>query len=403
MFDPLLGGRTMKLKLLALSFVFFSGPVVGANSDELFERTLSTDLVTSKSPANLPSVGDVSIAGLSEKKIWSKLKQFDEDVPLKFRGAAEVRIFKDHSPSVVLVLTNEGSGSGSLISSGGEILTNWHVVRGYPEVGVVFKPREEGRELKPTDLVRAKVIKIDEVSDLALLKVLSTPKNITPMKLGNKTAAQVGSDVHAIGHPNGQAWTYTKGIISQLRQGYKWSSQLKVKHQADVIQTQTPINPGNSGGPLISGDGELMGVNAFKARGEGLNFAISVGEVKNFLESALKHKAAATIVPKKMKCTSKIVSEGRDKTRPEFVRKMDLNCDGIVDASLVVPDDKTKGLKFLLDKNGDGRVDIVVVDNDRDGKWDVSYFDIDSDGKTDLVGKHPDGSIKPSSYKPYKQ
>ena len=55
--------------------------------------------------------------------------------------------------------------------------------------------------------------------------------------------AQVGADVHAIGHPQGQTWTYTKGLISQVRPDYQWGP-----HKADVIQTQTPINPGNSGG-----------------------------------------------------------------------------------------------------------------------------------------------------------
>src|SRR6516164_7639410 len=79
-------------------------------------------------------------------------------------------------------------------------------------------------------------------------------------------------------------WTYTTGIISQYRQAYEWQAKDDpIKHKADVIQTQTPINPGNSGGPLLSDSGSLIGVNSFKYDGEGLNFAVSVEEVRKFI------------------------------------------------------------------------------------------------------------------------
>ena len=73
----------------------------------------------------------------------------------------------------------------------------------------------------------------------------------------------VGADVHAIGHPFGEDWTYTRGYVSQLRDQYGWKSDLGKHHVADVIQTQTPINPGNSGGPLFSEIGEVVGVTTF--------------------------------------------------------------------------------------------------------------------------------------------
>ena len=91
-------------------------------------------------------------------------------------------------------------------------------------------------------------------------------------------------DVHAIGHPTGEAWTYTTGVISQYRQAYEWQVEDDpIKHRADIIQTQTPINPGSSGGPLFGDSSSLIGVNSFKAGGEGLNFAVSVDEVRKFL------------------------------------------------------------------------------------------------------------------------
>jgi S1-C subfamily serine protease len=110
------------------------------------------------------------------------------------------------------------------------------------------------------------------------------PAGRISIRLGTTDEIAVGADVHAIGHPTGEAWTYTTGVISQYRLTYKWSNRgEEIKHQADIIQTQTPINPGNSGGPLISDADTLIGVNSFKGDGEGLSFAVSVDDVKRFL------------------------------------------------------------------------------------------------------------------------
>ena len=181
-------------------------------------------------------------------------------------------------------LTKEGFGSGSLLDTAGNILTNWHVVKGYEYVAVVFKPTVEGKEPTRDDIKRGRVVKYDEIADLALVKVSEVPTGRTPVRLGDTSEIAVGMDVHAIGHPTGEAWTYTTGVISQYRQGYEWKAEGDpIKHKADIIQTQTPINPGNSGGPLLSDSSSLIGVNSFKAGGEGLNFAVSVDEVKKFI------------------------------------------------------------------------------------------------------------------------
>ena len=111
---------------------------------------------------------------------------------------------------------------------------------------------------------------------------------------------EVGSDVHAIGQPGSLSWTYTKGYVSQIRNNYKWNYE-KTQHEASIIQTQTPISPGNSGGPLISSDGELLGVNSFKAQGENLNFAVTSLEVINFLNNIKNVGKKATKKKKKKK------------------------------------------------------------------------------------------------------
>jgi S1-C subfamily serine protease len=175
------------------------------------------------------------------------------------RSARDAELYRVTAPSVVRILTNSGSGSGSLIGSSGEILTNFHVVKGQSQVAVVFKPAAEGSIPTRDDMKLGQVIKIDEVTDLALVRATDIPKGRTPIRLGDSSEMAIGADVSAIGHPEDQAWTFTKGIISQYRIGFQW-----LDHKADVIQTQTPINPGNSGGPLISETGSLIGVNSFK-------------------------------------------------------------------------------------------------------------------------------------------
>jgi S1-C subfamily serine protease len=175
------------------------------------------------------------------------------------RSAKDAALYRSISPSVVLVVTKDSLGSGSLISTTGDILTNCHVVKGAADVGIVFKPAAEGKE-----------------------PAMEVPKGRNPIHIGDGSDMSVGIDVHAIGHPKGESWTYTKRIVSQYRLAFGWITD-KDKHKADVIQTQTPINPGNSGGPLLDDNGVLLGVNTFKASGEGLNFAVSVGEVKRFV------------------------------------------------------------------------------------------------------------------------
>jgi S1-C subfamily serine protease len=173
------------------------------------------------------------------------------DAPASTRGAKDVTLYRSISPSVALVATKEGLGSGAIVSGAGEIITNWHVIKGYPEVGVVFKPAVEGKQINGDDLKVARVVKYDVVADLALIKVSEVPPSRAPIRLGTDSDISIGADVHAIGHPTGAVWTYTKGVISQYRMGFEWKTE-GTSHKGDVIQTQTPINPGNSGGLFLA-------------------------------------------------------------------------------------------------------------------------------------------------------
>jgi S1-C subfamily serine protease len=113
--------------------------------------------------------------GISPKKAEAVLSRIPA-TERRTRGAHDVALFRLLSPSVVLVVTNKGIGSGSVIS-GGLILTNWHVVEDYKQVGVVFKSSLPGARPSRADVIAADVIRVDQVRDLALLRPVTFPAN----------------------------------------------------------------------------------------------------------------------------------------------------------------------------------------------------------------------------------
>jgi S1-C subfamily serine protease len=344
--------------------------------------------------SDLPGSGKGIVSSFSVAGAMDRLSA-GESEGMTTRGETEVRIFKTLSASVVLVVTDESIGSGSIISRDGMIITNWHVIDGYAEVAAIFKPATPMAEIKPTDVAIATVVAFDEVADLALLKLKTPiPDRIKPIPLGDIAKVEVGDDVHAIGHPTGETWTYTKGYVSQIRPSYEW-----LIHTANVIQTQTPINFGNSGGPLIDDDGLLIGVNSFMSEGEGLNFAVTVDEVQAFVKRGT-NRFAERAVDQAAPCETQIVFEGRNDEDDAFVRTFDRNCDGVPDAALGVPDKESEPVFFVFDDEQDGEPNGFVVDEDRDGAWDKSYWDTTGDGEMNLEGSHPDGNLMPSGYAP---
>ena len=309
------------------------------------------------------------------------------------RGAAETRVYKAAAPAVVLVVTKDGLGSGVLVSADGRIVTNLHVVGDETEVGVIFKPATEGAAVDKKDVRVAKVIRRDGLADLAEIQVAETPVGITPLKIGASSAVQVGADVHAIGHPTGEAWTYTKGVVSQIRHDYAWSAEDKLEHKATVIQTQTPINPGNSGGPLLDDNLLVIGINSFISDGEGLNFAVSAEDVTAML--ALTADRAA---PPSSVCETKELSSGRSKKPKGDEYILDTNCDEKADTVVTVPFDRREPITYLVDNDGDGRFDAVLVDDGQDDQLDLAMYDTDGDGKLDLEGYYRPGDTKPYRY-----
>ena len=121
------------------------------------------------------------------------------------------KIFKNYSSSIVIVKTLDGHGTGFLITKD-LIMTNWHVIQDYESVSIIYKPYGFSK-IDYNKQYLADVVNFDQKKDLALLK-LRIPSDFPPLKLGTFEDIEIGDDSHAIGHPLGQFWTYSKGYIT---------------------------------------------------------------------------------------------------------------------------------------------------------------------------------------------
>lgn len=172
--------------------------------------------------------------------------------------------------------SQQGLGSGVIVSPEGYILTNNHVVEGAQEIEVT---------LSDSRRAIAKVIGTDPDTDLAVLRI--TLDRLPVIALGNSDTLQVGDKVLAIGNPFGVGQTVTGGIVSALGR-----NQLGINTFENFIQTDAAINPGNSGGALVDVNGSLLGINtAIYSRSGGnmgIGFAIPVSTVRQVLEGIVR-------------------------------------------------------------------------------------------------------------------
>jgi S1-C subfamily serine protease len=171
--------------------------------------------------------------------------------------------------------TQEGLGSGFIITSDGYILTNNHVVEGATKITVMLK---DGREFS------GQVVGTDTTSDVAVVKINGT--NLPTVQLGDSSALTVGQKVIAIGNPYGLSQTVTTGIISALERNVQASA---TENLVGVVQTDAAINPGNSGGPLVDLSGRVVGMNTMiYQNAQGLGFSVSINTAKKVYDAILK-------------------------------------------------------------------------------------------------------------------
>ncbi len=202
-------------------------------------------------------------------------------------------VYRKTVDTVVLVFTKEGAlGSGVIFHPDGWLVTNWHVVADAPRVGVVFRNERllSGQQIAREDVFIADVIHRDPTRDLALLRLQRKPSHLAYAAFADLKQLEVGEEVFAIGHPKGYFWTYTQGIVSQIRPNYHWRTP-GGEHRATVIQTQTTVAQGSSGGPLFDSTGKLAGIIAAgNPEAPGLNFAVATNELNAFIQET--HGAA---------------------------------------------------------------------------------------------------------------
>ena len=201
------------------------------------------------------------------------------------------QVYKQVSDSVVVIKTAEknissqqsgtsnraqptGIGTGFIISKTGEILTASHVVQTADEMTV---------ELKDGRIYAAQVTSSVDYADLALIKLLSPPADLKPVKLGESSKATLGEKLIVIGTPFGIEQTLTVGYLSAKRTNDSPFSEAKI----EVLQSDAAINQGNSGGPVFNLKGEAIGIvsSILSTSGgnQGIGFAISIDTAKELL------------------------------------------------------------------------------------------------------------------------
>jgi len=221
------------------------------------------------------------------KRELGKARIAEAPVVIGKRSPIGPQLYRRVVDSVILVVTKDAIGSGVVVTQKGHILTNWHVAGDYEVVGVVARSQELLKgigQLRKEHITLARVLATDPRRDLALLYVTTIPLSLRAVPLGQPGGVEVGQDVYAIGHPKGLLWSYTEGVVSQIRPDFQWKFREGTTHQATVIQTQTPMHPGSSGGALFDGDGRVVGITSGQ-QDPTLNLAIAVSEVRDWIQN----------------------------------------------------------------------------------------------------------------------
>ncbi|MDQ6999521.1 MAG: trypsin-like peptidase domain-containing protein [Mariprofundus sp.] len=207
-----------------------------------------------------------------------------------------ISIFSHASPSVVFITTTEqlldpwtrrvyktrqGTGSGFIWDEDGDVVTNYHVIKGANSARIRLA---DGRAYE------AVLVGASAEHDLAVLRI-NVPFNAPPpVPVGSSADLKVGQKVFAIGNPFGLDYTLTTGVISALNRSINEDSRHEIHH---LIQTDAAINPGNSGGPLLDSSGRLIGINTaiYSPSGAyaGIGFAIPVDTVNKLVPQLIAY------------------------------------------------------------------------------------------------------------------
>ena len=244
----LLGG------LVALGGVALTGDLGGGTT---------TVVRTSPAPTAAAQVSDDD-EGLSVREIYSRAAPGVVQITSTENTVQDTPSLFPFDPEQVP--SQQALGSGFVIDKAGHIVTNYHVIEGADQIEVSFSNQ---------DTLRATLVGSDPSTDIAVLRVETSSRSLTPLAFGNSGLVRVGDPVVAIGNPFGLARTTTAGIVSAVQErtitapnGYP------IDH---VIQTDAQINSGNSGGPLLNSRAEVIGVNSQIAPAQGSSGNVGIG------------------------------------------------------------------------------------------------------------------------------
>ncbi|WP_435335568.1 S1C family serine protease [Haloarchaeobius sp. TZWWS8] len=192
-------------------------------------------------------------------------------------------LYRTTIPAVVSIYpatgdNHHGAGSGFVYDESGHVVTNHHVVDGATEVECRFSNGEWRT---------ASVVGTDPATDLAVVRVEDLPDYVTPLPVAAANPVP-GTPVAALGNPMGLDGTISAGIVSGVNRSMPTGEGFTIP---DTVQTDAPINPGNSGGPLVTLDGEVVGVNRAR-QGDNIGFAISPALVHRVVPDLLAHGKA---------------------------------------------------------------------------------------------------------------
>jgi len=239
-----------------------------------------------RTPMNAPRVAD------RPRYVEPRIEE-EENTELTPEERVNIAVYEKANRSVVNITTKamkeallvfelpmEGSGSGSVLSKHGHILTNFHVIDGAQQIKVA---------LHTGNSYDAEVVGKDQLNDIAVLKIDAPPDDLEPVDMGDSSRLKVGQHIYAIGNPFGLERTLTRGIISSLNRSLPGRGGRTMR---SIIQIDAALNRGNSGGPLLDSRGRLIGMNTAIASSTGENtgvgFAIPAATIRRVVPQLIE-------------------------------------------------------------------------------------------------------------------
>jgi serine protease Do len=244
--------------ILSCAILFCAGCATAQNP-----RETPVVAVVRDNAASVVNIRTERIVDLKEHPAWG---QYGERLDRFFRQY----FGEDYSEGTVKL---KSLGSGVIVDKGGLIVTNAHVVHRATTIYAV---------LRDGTVAEAKIVKVNAVDDLALIRI-EPGRGLRAVRFADVKTLMIGETVVAIGNPLGLENSVTTGVISGVNRVFK-NTECDYACSG-LLQTDASINPGNSGGALLNMDGELVGINLAVVLGaQNIGFAVPVDKVAQMME-----------------------------------------------------------------------------------------------------------------------